>query len=73
MARDGRVLVVEMPVPPGNQPAFSKLLDLEMMAIPGGRERTEEEYRELFASAGFQLTQVVPTQSAMCVIEGRPV
>jgi len=73
MAQDGRVLVIEIPVTPGNQPAFSKLLDLEMMAIPGGRERTEQEYGELFASAGFELTQVVPTRSPMCVIEGRPV
>jgi hypothetical protein len=72
MAPGGRVLVVEMLVPPGNEPGFSKLLDLEMLAIPGGRERNAEEFRDLFAAAGFELTAVAPTRSPMCVIEGRP-
>ena len=46
--------------PAGNEPSFGKLLDLDMLVIPGGKERTEEEYRRLFA-AGFRLTRVIPT------------
>ena len=44
-------------------------LDLEMLLLPGGRERTEEEYRSLLANAGFKLNRVVPTKSPVCVIE----
>jgi hypothetical protein len=44
-----------------------------MLAFAGGTERTEEEYATLFAKAGFKLTRVVPTQSAVSVIEARPV
>jgi hypothetical protein len=73
IAADGRLLVVEMVIPAGNEPHFGKLLDLEMLAIPGGLERTEEEFRALFASAGFEVTGVIPTQSPVSIIEGRPV
>ncbi len=40
-----------------------------MLAIPGGQERTEEEYRVLLSKAGFRLTRVVPTASAVSVVE----
>jgi hypothetical protein len=71
MNRGGRVLLVESVIPPGNVPDFGKLLDLEMMLLPGGRERTEQEFRDLFAAAGFELTRVIPTQSPLSVIEAR--
>jgi hypothetical protein len=67
----GRLLVVEGVIAPGNEPSFSKLLDLTMLTIPGGKERTEEEFRTLCAAGGFQLTRIVPTQAEVCVIEGR--
>jgi hypothetical protein len=67
-----RILVVDMVVPPGNEPHFSKFLDLEMMVFPSGRERTVEEFRKLFAASGLRLTRVVPTKSPVCVIEGVP-
>jgi hypothetical protein len=73
IAPDGRLLVIEMVIPAGNEPHFGKLLDLEMLAIPGGLERTEQEFRDLFAAAGFELTAVIPTRSPVSVIEGRPV
>jgi len=73
IAPDGRLLVIEMVIPAGNEPHFGKLLDLEMLAIPGGLERTEQEFRQLFATAGFELTAVIPTKSPVSVIEGRPV
>lgn len=66
----GRVLVVENVIEPGNSPAFGKLLDLTMLVLPGGKERTAEEYRTLYAAAGFQLTRIVPTRADVSVIEG---
>lgn len=68
---DGKLLVVEGVIPPGNDPNFGKLLDLTMLTIPGGKERTEEEYRELFAAGGFQLTHIVPTAAEISIIEGK--
>jgi hypothetical protein len=59
-------------VPSGSEPHLSKLLDLEMMVMPGGRERTREEFAALFSRAGFALTRVEPTESLVSVVEGRP-
>ena len=72
MPADGRLLVVESVVPPGNDPSQAKLLDLHMMVVPGGKERTEEQYRELYQAAGFQLASITPTTAEVSVIEGRP-
>jgi hypothetical protein len=71
MGPDGRLLVVESVIPPGNDPSFGKLLDLAMLVIPGGQERTEEEYRRLYKAAGFRLTRIVPTTAEISVIEGK--
>jgi len=69
--RDGRVILLEAVIPPGNQPDFGKLIDLEMLLMPGGRERTAEEFASLFESAGFELARIVPTESPLSVIEAR--
>jgi SAM-dependent methyltransferase len=68
----GRLLVLEMIVPDGPEPHFSKLLDLEMLVQLGGRERTLEEYRELLAAAGFEITEVVSTPTPVSVIVAVP-
>lgn len=65
----GKVLVVESVVPPGNEPGFVKWLDLTMLVIPEGKERTAEEYRALFAAAGLQLNRIVRTASELDVLE----
>lgn len=65
----GRVLLVELVIVPGNEPNLAKWIDLEMLAMAGGRERTEGEYAELFAKAGLRLARVVRTPSPFCVIE----
>jgi hypothetical protein len=66
-----KVLVAEQVIPPGNEPFMGKLLDLHMLVMaPGGRERTEAEYRALFEKAGFQLTRIVPTQREVSIVEG---
>ena len=69
MKSDGRLLIVETVLPAGDTPHPGKLLDIAMLVIPGGQERTEEEYGTLLAKAGFRLTRVVPTQSAVAVVE----
>ena len=43
-----------------------------MLVIPGGRERTEDEFRRLFTNAGLRLTRIVPTKSPVAIIEGVP-
>ena len=73
MSDSSKLLVLEMIVPSGSEPAFVKFLDLEMLVLPGGRERTEDEYRQLLASSGFRLTRVIPTHSPVSVIEAEPV
>lgn len=71
MRPGGRVIAVETVVPPGNNDeCFGKLLDLTMLVVVGGMERTEEEYRKLYAAAGLTLTRVVPTALEVSVIEG---
>jgi hypothetical protein len=69
--RDGRIILLEAVIPPGNQPDFGKLIDLEMLLMPGGRERTAEEFASLFERAGFELARIVPTESPLSVIEAR--
>jgi hypothetical protein len=67
----GRVILLEAVLAAGNAPDFAKLLDLEMMLFPGGRERTAEEFGALFERAGFTLTTAVPTESMLSVVEAR--
>jgi hypothetical protein len=71
--KHGKLLVVELVIPPGNEPFFGKWLDLHMLAIPGGRERTEAEYSTLFRDAGFELTNIVPTPAGPSVVEAVPI
>jgi hypothetical protein len=69
MAPRSKVLIVESVVPEGNEPHYSKLLDLSMLVLPGGVERTAEEYRELLADSGLRLTHIIPTKTALSIIE----
>jgi hypothetical protein len=70
MSDAAKLLVVESVIPPGNDPFGGKFLDLVMLLIPGGKERTADEYRVLFHQAGFELTRIVPTDGEISVIEG---
>jgi hypothetical protein len=65
MNDDGKVLIVEMVVPEGNEPSPAKGLDIVMLTIEGGKERTEKEYRELLDAAGLHLTRIIPTRSPL--------
>ena len=46
--------------------------DVNMLVSTGGRQRSEAEFRELYAASGFRLTEVVPTLARVSVIEGAP-
>jgi hypothetical protein len=70
MPAGAKLLLVEYVLPAGAEPSFGKLLDLHMMAVTGGLERTEAEHRRLFAAHGLRLTRVVPTAGDISVIEG---
>jgi ubiquinone/menaquinone biosynthesis C-methylase UbiE len=68
----GRVLIVEVALSPPNEASLGKDMDMIMLAFPGGKERSEDEYRALFERSGFRLSKVTPTKSAVCVVEGKP-
>lgn len=72
MRPETRLLVLERVVAPPNEVPEAKFSDLNMLVVPGGRERTREEFAALFAAAGFRLEAVVPTGTRLCVIEGAP-
>ena len=72
IAPDGRLLLVEMVIPPGDAPHPAKMLDMMMLALTGGEERTEAQYTELLARAEFKLTRVIPTRATVSVIEALP-
>jgi hypothetical protein len=64
-----RLLIIETLVPDTPGPHFSKTLDIIMLAVTGGRERTEAEYRALLAATGFTLERVLPTESQYSIVE----
>jgi hypothetical protein len=73
MGAKGRLLLLEQVIEPGNAPSFGKLMDLQMLVhTPGGRERTEADYRTLLAAAGFDLVDITPTACPLSVIHGLP-
>ena len=73
MKPGARLLIVEMVLPEGDTPHPGKILDMTMLVLPGGQERTVPEYSELLGKAGFRLARVVPTESAVSVVEAVPV
>ena len=70
--KTAKLLLVEMVIPPGDAPFFGKILDLNMLVVLGGRERTEAEYRDLLSAGGFRLDRIVPTPSLTSVVEAVP-
>jgi len=70
--KDGRLLIADSVIEENSAPDSSKWLDLEMLLMPGGRERTKKEWHELLAQAGFEITRIVPTRGmGKSVIEAR--
>jgi O-methyltransferase domain len=69
MSAGSRLLIIEMVLSEGNAFHPGKGLDITMLTLAGGQERTEPEYRALLEKANFQLTRVIPTNSAVSIVE----
>jgi hypothetical protein len=70
---DGTLLLIERILRPSNQPDPAKFVDMVMLVLsPGGRERTDGEFRTLLGEVGFSLTRVIPTTGALSILESQP-
>ena len=69
---NGRLILIDSVVPETNEPHFSKFIDLNMLVMTGGKERTEKEFQELLAAAGFRLLRVIPTKVPTSIVEAEP-
>jgi hypothetical protein len=70
MAKGATVLVIESVIPPGNAPYAGKFMDINMLVMTGGRERTEREYRQLFERSGLRVVRIIPAHPLASIIEG---
>jgi len=68
---NGRILLAETIIPAGNDPALIKAVDVTMLAVPGGLERSEEQYAELLSVAGLRLERVIATKAPISILEAR--
>jgi hypothetical protein len=69
MSSESRLLLVEMVLPEGDAPHPGKMLDMVMLTVPGGEERTASQYGALLDQAGFEMKQVVLTASPVSIVE----
>ncbi|HEY0543965.1 MAG TPA: methyltransferase [Pyrinomonadaceae bacterium] len=69
MRHNGKLLLIECVIPHSSEPCFSKLLDLQMLVMTGGRERTEKQFRTLLSAAGFELRSIISTAVPEHIIE----
>jgi hypothetical protein len=72
MSPNGKVLVAETLVPPGNEPHQIKFIDVVMLAVTGGLERTESQYASLFEAARLRLDRVIETGAQIAILEASP-
>jgi hypothetical protein len=63
------LLVVEQLIPNDSRPHWSKMLDIHMLVLVGGLQRTKEEYDSLLRRAGFSESRVHPTRSNVSILE----
>lgn len=68
---NGRILICEMLVNDQPEGVIAKLVDIDMMVGPGGKERTEEEFKTLLSKAGFRLDKIIPTQGPIYLLEAK--
>jgi hypothetical protein len=69
MSSSAKLLIIETVVPDDNREHLSKLLDLEMLVVATGRERTASQYAELLRAAGFRFTRVIATAGPASIVE----
>ncbi|ALI98678.1 methyltransferase [Rufibacter tibetensis] len=68
-----KLLVIEQLISPDQGPHWSKMLDIHMLALLGGRQRSLPEYQHLFEQSGFRLARMVPTVADVSILEAVPV
>ncbi|WP_437922723.1 methyltransferase [Sorangium sp. So ce291] len=66
----GKLIVLDAVIRSDNKPSLGKFMDMQMLILFDGHERTEDEFASLYRDTGFELTRVVPTRSSTSVIEG---
>ena len=73
MSQEARLIIVDCVVPETNEPHFSKFIDLNMLVMTGGKERTAKEFEALLNATGFKVLQVIPTDQPTSIIEAQPI
>ncbi len=73
MSAKSNLLIIERVIPKGNEPSFGKLVDISMLTLSGGLERSESEFGMIFERAGFKITNIIPTMCPLSIIEAMPV
>ena len=70
MKKDSILLVLELLVPAPGVASYAKMVDIQMLStMPGGRERTREEYASLLSKSGFGLKRIIPTIAPLSILE----
>ena len=70
---DGRLFILEWILPEGDMPHVAKVVDINMMMLMGGEERTGKQYGRLLEKAGFRMTRIIPTGCECSIVEAVPV
>jgi hypothetical protein len=73
MPENAKLILIDCVVPETDEPDFSKFIDLNMLVMTGGKERTAKEFDELLSAAGFKLLRVIPTDLPTAIVEAQPV
>ena len=73
MKPNSKLILVDCVVPETDEPHFSKFIDLNMLVMTGGKERTAKEFEQLLAAAGFKLLRVIPTELPTSIVEAQPI
>jgi hypothetical protein len=73
MQPTNKLILVDCVVPETHEPHFSKFIDLNMLVMTGGKERTEKEFAQILEAAGFKLVRVITTDVPHSIVEAQPV
>lgn len=73
MQPNSKLILVDCVVPETNDPHFSKFIDLNMLVMTGGKERTEKEFAQILEAAGFKLLRVIKTDVPHSIVEAEPI
>ena len=69
---NGKLLILEWVLPEGDTPHVAKVVDINMMMLMGGEERTGKQYGRLLDKAGFHMTRIIPTGCECSIVEAVP-